>query len=270
MKDKLGIIGCGNIGLQVAGFVKNGLKEKLYLAGIWDNNPEALDKAVKKVKTKPFKSLPDLVRNCNVVVEAASQDAVQEVFSSPSNLKGKRIIVVSVGGVVRNWKIIRPVLEKYGINLYLPSGAVCGIDGISAAAMGKVRKCAITTVKPPKGLEGNSYLSRRRVSLKNLRSEKTVFSGDVYKAIKYFPKNINVAAALYLALQRKIKVEVKIVASPFVKRNIHKVELFSDTANIKLEVENIPSPANPKTSALTVFSISRLLSKMVSPLKIGT
>ena len=270
MKEKIGIIGCGNIGLQVAGFVKKELGSKFVLACLWDNNKPALTRAFRKFKVKPAGSLQNLIKKCSIIVECASQDAVQQLFSWPELLKNKRIIVISIGGIIENLDKILPLLEKYHIELYIPSGAICGIDGISSAALGKVKKCLITTTKPPRGLEGSSYLSKRRISLKNLTQEKVVFSGDVFKAVKYFPKNINVAATLYLALQRKVKVKVKIIASPFVKRNIHRVELLSNVANIKLEVENLPSVSNPKTSALTVFSINKLLSNLASFLKIGT
>ncbi|MBN3041297.1 MAG: DUF108 domain-containing protein, partial [Candidatus Omnitrophica bacterium] len=65
-------------------------------------------------------------------------------------------------------------------------------------------------------------------------------------------------------------IQVFIKADPGLKRNIHKIEIDARQARINIEVENIPSQKNPKTSALTILSVQYLLEKIFSPFKIGS
>lgn len=89
------------------------------------------------------------------------------------------------------------------------------------------------------------------------------------EAIKYFPKNINVAVTVFLASAFK-KVEVCIKADPALKRNVHSISVDAAEAKLNIRIENIPSTTNPKTSALAILSTQQLLNKIFSPLKIGS
>jgi aspartate dehydrogenase len=99
--------------------------------------------------------------------------------------------------------------------------------------------------------------------------ERCVFEGSVQEAVKYFPKNINVAATLMLASAFK-NVKVYIKANPHLKRNTHRIQIEADEARVNITVENVPSRLNPKTSALAILSTQCLLKKIFSPLKIGS
>ena len=57
---------------------------------------------------------------------------------------------------------------------------------------------------------------------------------------------------------------------PKIKRNVHYIEVDSDYARLKIEIENVPSRANPKTSAMAILSTKNLLRKIVSNIKIGS
>jgi len=266
-KSRLAIIGAGNIGTKIAEFV---LKQfnNYKLSGVFDVNKIALDKFCKKFKVKSSPDIDHLIKTSDLIIESASPQAVSEILKRKRILKGKKIIIVSVGGLVGVRKIAE-ITKKYSFDLYIPSGAVCGIDGISAIALGKIKKCDIVTLKPPAGFFGNDYLKKNKISLNNLKKEKVIFKGSVIQAIKHFPKNINIAATVYLALNFKKDVKVVIKASPFVKRNVHTLSLRSDIANINISIENIPSEDNPKTSALTVSSVKALFLKMHSSLHVG-
>jgi len=103
----------------------------------------------------------------------------------------------------------------------------------------------------------------------NLKKETVVFKGGVKRAVKYFPKNINVAATLLLASCLK-DISVCIKADPKLKRNIHNVRIEAEEANLTFSVENIPSVSNPKTSALTILSTQKLLEKICFSFCVGS
>ena len=53
------------------------------------------------------------------------------------------------------------------------------------------------------------------------------------------------------------------------KRNLHRVEVVSDSASFSMEIQNIPS-ANPKTGRITAQSVIAALRKLTGPLRVGT
>ena len=64
---------------------------------------------------------------------------------------------MSVGGLLGNERLLDEARSK-GVKVYIPSGAICGIDGLKSASIGKVESVTITTRKPPRGLVGAPYL----------------------------------------------------------------------------------------------------------------
>ena len=96
-----------------------------------------------------------------------------------------------------------------------------------------------------------------------------VFEGNVFDAAAGFPANVNVAAALALAGIGPERTRVLIWADPTVTRNIHRVEVESDSARFSMSIENIPSE-NPKTGRITALSVIAYLRKQRSALRVGT
>ena len=81
----------------------------------------------------------------------------------------------------------------------MPTGALLGLDAVTAAAEGNIHSVRMTTRKPPNGLAGAPYLEANSISVEGLTEAKRVFSGTAREAAAGFPANVNVAAALGLA-----------------------------------------------------------------------
>jgi aspartate dehydrogenase len=96
-----------------------------------------------------------------------------------------------------------------------------------------------------------------------------VFEGTAREAAKGFPANLNVAVALSLAGLGADRTRLEIWADPTLTRNVHRMEVDSDSARFSMSIENIPSE-NPKTGRITALSVIAYLRKQRSPLRVGT
>ena len=133
-----------------------------------------------------------------------------------------------------------------------------------------VKKLVLTTRKPPQGFEKSPYLTRKGIDLTKITKEKLLFEGSAQSAVKHFPKNINVAATLSLAVQLKHKLQVKIITSPRFKNNSHEIEMTGSFGRIVTKTENTPCPDNPKTSYLAVLSALQMLKQYCLGTMVGT
>ncbi len=267
-KTKIGIVGCGAIGEGVALYIDKELKRQVSLVALCDTNNLAAKRLRDKLRSKPFiAEAKELLQKVDLVIEAASIEAARFVLEKTVFFK-KDAIILSMGALIGNEKLLEKA-KKNNINIYLPSGAIAGVDVLGALSMGQIKSITLTTSKPPKGLLGAEYFRKKNIDIAGLKKECCVFKGTVKEAIRYFPKNINVAVTLLMASSFS-GVKVRINANPSLQRNKHLIEIEAKEAKVRVEVENVPSSLNPKTSALTILSTQYLLKKLFSPLKIGS
>jgi aspartate dehydrogenase len=157
-----------------------------------------------------------------------------------------------------------------GARIIVPTGALAGLDAIRAIAEGEVESVRIRTRKPPKGLEGAPYLRSQGISLQGLKEPLRIFEGSARDAIRGFPANVNVAVALSLAGIGPDRTRIEIWADPSVTRNTHTIEAVSDSSNLTVTIENIPSVENPATGKITALSALAALRRLTAPLVVGT
>ncbi|MBI5143441.1 MAG: aspartate dehydrogenase [Candidatus Omnitrophica bacterium] len=266
---KVGIIGCGTIGSEIAKACQDRLRDKINLIGIYDiDKAKSLSLSHMLKKKAPILKLDNLIKKVDMVIEAASAAVSASLVEKAIKTK-KDIFIMSVGGLLGKESLLR-LAEKRGINVYLPSGAICGIDGLKAGSIGRIDSVTLTTKKPPKGLEGAPYLKKNRVDLSRIKEETLIFEGSAADAVANFPQNVNVCAVLSLAGIGADKTRVRIITSPDYTKNIHEVEMTGDFGKILTRTENVPSRTNPKTSALAIMSAIATLEGIVNNVKIGT
>lgn len=271
MKLKIGIVGCGAIGSSLAKEIKLKFRKEADLVALFDIQPQKsalLAKKISRGQELCVKSLDDLIKRSDLVIEASSAK-VSGNIAYKSLLKGRKVMLMSIGGVVGCTKQLLALASRFGGQVYLPSGAVSGLDGLKAANIAGVSKVLLVTRKNPAAFAGVKYVTNH-FKLAGLKQDKVLFDGPAARAVKYFPQNINVAAVLGLAGIGAAKTRVKIIASPKVKKNIHEVLIESAAANIFTRTENILHPDNPKTSYLAVLSAVATLRQILQPIKVGT
>lgn len=267
---KVGIVGCGTLGRELAKACQRKFADEVTLEAIADTDAARARKLQKASRPKPkILSLDQLIRRCDLVIEAASTQTAYEVAKKALSL-GKDVMVMSVGGILGKEKEIFKLARTHRCCLYLPSGGVVGIDGLKAANVGKIYRVLLTTRKPPQGFEDAPYVLKRGINLKNLKEEKVLFEGNAFQAVKGFPKNINVSATLSLAGLGAKKTKVRIIATPLMLVNVHEVYVQGDFGSFYTRTENFPSEQNPRTSRLAILSAEATLERILRNVKIGT
>ena len=215
----------------------------------------------------PLVDLDELPRYADVAVECAPA-AVLENVCRPMLLAGKRVLVLSVGALLPRPDLVE-LARAHGGQIIVPTGALIGLDAVSAAAEGQIHSVTMVTRKPPKGLEGAPYLVSRGLSLEGLTEAKRIFAGTAREAATGFPANLNVVAALSLAGIGPDRTMIEIWADPALRRNCHTIVVEADSASFSMSIENVPSD-NPKTGRITALSALAALRKLTAPMRVGT
>ena len=213
------------------------------------------------VEPEAFPALADLAVEC-------APASVLERICRPMLEAGKQVMVLSAGALLPRPELIE-LAKARGGQIIVPTGALLGLDAVTAAAEGRIHSVRMITRKPPRGLLGAPYLDANHISLEGLNGPKLVFSGTAREAAAGFPANVNVAAALALAGIGPDRTMMEIWADPSVDRNCHTIEVDSDSAHFTLAIENVPSE-NPRTGRITALSVVAALRKLKTPLRIGT
>ncbi len=267
---KVGLIGCGTIGKELAEACQKRFADEVTLDCLSDTDAGRARKLQARLRPKPKIMAVDLlIKRSDLVIEAASTQAAYEVAKKALSI-GKDVMVMSVGGLLGKEKEIFNLARTHRCCLYLPSGGVVGIDGLKAARIGKIHRVLLTTRKPPQGFEDSPYVVKHGIHLKNLKQEKILFEGDALRAVRGFPKNINVSATLSMVGLGAKKTKVRIIAAPHMLVNVHEVYVQGDFGSFYTRTENFPSEQNPKTSRLAILSAVATLERILRNVKIGT
>src|SRR6185503_3911257 len=241
---RVAIAGLGPIGLKVMQALDDGLPG-LALTAVAVGNPDKPRPEFDRLKRKP-KVVPvaGLEAEADIVVECAPAAILRQIVE-PFVSRGKTAVVLSAGALLTNWDLV-DIAKKNGGQIAVPTGALIGLDAMTAAAEGEIRSVRMITRKPVKGLLGAPYVVEKGI-----------------------PANVNVAAALSLAGFGPDKTRLEIWADPNLDRNNHSIEVDADSARFSMSIANVPSE-NPKTGRITALSVIALLRKLNAPLRVGT
>ena len=267
MVQSIGIVGCGAIGQALMRASDIGQLD-VPVAGVTSRDEDrALEFLDSLDKPPPYLSRQALIAKSDLLVETAGGHIVPEL-AKETFASGKDLMVISIGALLEYPEVIEEA-RKTGCRLLAPSGAIAGLDGIKSACAGRVDQVTMISRKPPIGLAGAPHLIENEISLEGLVGETEVFSGSAREAVKGFPANLNVSAAVSLAGIGPDRTQVKMLAVPGLERNCHDIEVLGEFGVLRVHIENIPSE-NPKTGKLTAMSIIRSVQDAVDPFRIGT
>lgn len=263
---RIAIAGLGAIGRVLARRI--GEIPGVELAAVAARDPaKARDWLAEHQIACPVVALAELPAHAGLAVEAAPA-AVLDAICRPMLEAGKRVMVLSAGALLPRPELI-DLARAHGGQIIVPTGALLGLDAVTAAAEGTIHSVRMITRKPPGGLAGAPYLVTNSISVEGLLGPKRVFRGTAREAAAGFPANVNVAAALSLAGIGPDRTTVEVWADPALTRNCHTIEVDSDAARFSMSIENIPSE-NPKTGRITAQSVLAALRNLSAPLRVGT
>jgi len=233
---KISLIGLGAIGSFIAGRVRK--DKSLELAAVLDMDKQKLVAFGRKTAFSSFDKFMKV--KTGLVVEAASAQAVKKL--GPQVLKKCDLLIMSVAAFADKSfeRKINVVAKKHGTKIYIPSGAIIGIDGI-LAVKGLLDEVEIETRKPPRGFGRTD------------KKETVLFQGPARKGVPLYPQNVNVAATLSLAGIGFDRTRLRIVSDPKAKSNQHIIKAKGSFGEFFIQVRALPSK-NPKTSSLAAMS----------------
>ena len=270
---RIGLLGCGAIGTQIALAIDSG-KIPAKLTHVYDISKERASSLVSKLNTKP-----EITQNAallasspvDLIVEAASQNAVRD--NALTILQNRKDLMIMSVGALLDESIFDVILEgckDFKKQVYLPSGAIAGLDAIKSVK-DELESLTLVTTKNPKSLKDAKFFETSDINLDKIKESTTIFEGNAEDAVKLFPANINVAALLSLTGLGNKKTKVRIVADPNTDKNTHQIEANGKFGKISIKVENVPDQNNPKTSRLAILSAIECLRSICSEdIRIGT
>jgi aspartate dehydrogenase len=265
--QRVAVVGLGPIGRKVVEALDKGI-DGLVLAAVSVQDPakhrDFLAGLSKPPAILPIDGLADIA---DLVIECAPAKLVRSIVA-PFVSRGKTAVVLSAGALLENEDLIA-LAKQNGGQIVVPTGALIGLDAMTAAAEGHILSVRMVTRKPVKGLVGAPYLVANNIDIEGITEPLRVFEGTAREAAKGFPANLNVAVALSLAGLGPDRTRLEIWADPALTRNVHRMEVDSDSARFSMSIENIPSE-NPKTGRITALSVIAYLRKQRSALRVGT
>jgi aspartate dehydrogenase len=266
---KVAVAGLGAIGLAVARRVDAGEVPGLRLAAVAARDAQKARTTIATLRSNPaLLDLGALAEAADVIVECLPSRHFLEV-AGPAIERGRIFLPLSVGALIDHMQLVDRARET-GARILVPTGALLGLDAVRATAEGSIASVTIRTRKPPAGLAGAPLLVARGLSVEGLKAPLRVFAGSAREAIAGFPANVNVAVALSLAGIGPDRTQVEVWADPSVTRNTHTVIVKSDSSDLTMTIENIPSEENPRTGRITALSVLAALRRLTAPLVVGS
>ncbi|MBR1125611.1 aspartate dehydrogenase [Bradyrhizobium lablabi] len=263
---RVAIAGLGAIGFKVAEALDRDIPGCVLAAVSANDRTKAAGRLSHLGRQVPIVPLAELEPLADIVVECAPAKLLPEI-AEPFLRAGKSVIVLSVGAILSNEHLIA-LARRSGGQIIVPSGALLGLDAVTAAAEGKIHSVRMVTRKPVRGLAGAPYLVEHNIDIADIKAPLRIFSGTPREAAIGFPANLNVAVALSLAGIGADETTLEIWADPALERNVHRVDVVADAASFSMTIENVPSE-NPKTGRITALSVISALRKLSAPLRVG-
>ena len=157
-RKRVAIAGLGPIGIKVMQALDAGI-DGLMLSAVAVGNPAKPRPELERLSRRPpVLPLEQLEPAADMVIECAPAALLRSIVQ-PFVAAGKTAVVLSAGALLEQWDLVE-VARKSGGQIVVPTGALIGLDAVTAAAEGVIHSVRMVTRKPVAGLVGAPYLVR--------------------------------------------------------------------------------------------------------------
>jgi aspartate dehydrogenase len=250
MMRRVGIIGYGAIGSVIAHAVDEGRVPGVILCGILTRHGRDDDRSVTTLDQL-------LRRRCDLVIEAAGHDAVAQHGVAVME-SGADLVVLSAGALAD--PAVEERIRRAGPGrLLLSTGAIGGLDVLRALRLaGELREVSIVSTAVAAALDGEIEPAAA-AAIMRAGAPIELARGTARQISQRFPKSTNVAATVALATLGLDVVTAALRVDPLGRAKRHEITAVTDGGGVRMEIRNLLTPGNPRTSAVTPYAVLRLL-----------
>src|SRR5690606_24258422 len=166
---RIGLIGAGAIAHFLLEEINEKLQENLRITSVFVRDRGKHQLLESNYGIKLYTELDAFLESeIDIVVEAANIEAVHALL--PAAIRKKDVVIISIGasGDEELLTGLNNLADEFNRRLYLPSGAIGGLDLLqNAQVLGTVTSVSLTTRKPAKSLIEET-----------IEEEKVIFEGN--------------------------------------------------------------------------------------------
>ncbi len=223
---KIGFLGCGKIGQMLLSHVK----EEGYAEVSFIEDPAVTIDGERIIRGDDPQETMEAYASADLIVECATASVLKnrlELILAHADLLMFSVTAFSDEEFAAK---AAALAEQYHRTIYLPHGAILGLDGIFDGRR-LWKEVSVVTTKNPKSL-GREDTERT-----------VVYEGSTRGACREYPRNVNVHASIALAGIGLDRTHSVIISDPAVSTNAHSITLKGDGIDITLDVSSYAAGA---------------------------
>lgn len=199
----------------------------------------------------------------DLVIECARQSVLRDL--GPRVLaSGRSLLATSAGALAEpsTHDALRDAARAGSSQLFIPAGALAGIDALAAAM-----QIGLTSVRYQRRAPPSTWVKSGAMSatdLAGLRAPHTVFEGTAREAATRYPKNANVAATIALAGVGFERTRVTLLADPAATLNVHSIEAEGAFGRFYTEISAQPLSPSSTSSGIVAGSLTHAVISRVA------
>lgn len=215
---KIGFLGCGKIGAALLRAIREDrLGEVVFIQDPFLESAEYEGVAVAR------RGSEELYRQADLVIESATAPALMENIGLILTCADLFPFSVTAFGDADFEENTKKLARKFGRHIFIPHGAILGLDGIWDGK--KIwEQVSVETTKNPKSLGRDD------------RERTVLYRGSTREACRLFPRNVNVHAAVALTGIGFDRTRSVIISDPAVQTNTHIVRLSGMGTEMQIRI----------------------------------